>query len=87
MEPLRPWQKKKLVRNLISPAHKGDYGYDGIPGPGNIYLIRTALPSIHTQLFYGAVVCPLSFACSCWSTLEGCWSGNTRTVLGSEGLL
>lgn len=31
MEPLRPWQKKKLVRNLISPAHKGDYGYDGIP--------------------------------------------------------
>ncbi len=31
MEPLRPWQKKKLVRNLISPAHKGDYSYDGIP--------------------------------------------------------
>lgn len=31
MEPPRPWQKTKLVRNLISPAHKGDYGYDGIP--------------------------------------------------------
>lgn len=31
MEAPRPWQKKKLVRNLISSAHKGDYSYDGIP--------------------------------------------------------
>lgn len=51
MEPPRPWQKKKLVRNLISPAHKGDYSYDGIPEGQVISISLEQLSQAFTHSF------------------------------------